>query len=891
MELDLGRILDALPAMLWTALPDGPTEFVNRRWSDYTGLSLDEDHGWEWHAAVNPDDLPDLLKRWQFVLASGEPGEMEARLRRFDGQYRWFLVQCSPICDDGGRIIMWCGVGTDIDDCRRAEEILRRPKLDFQLIVDSIPVPVAVTTPSGEVEGFNQSTLGYFGKTFEELKDWKASDIVHPDDLEQTIAAQMEAYQQGNSYDVESRHRRHDGTYRWHNVRGFPLRNPQGRILRWFHLLIDIDDRKQAERALRESEREARLIVDTIPGGIEVLAPTGQVELVNEHAARYFGKTAEELKRSGLIDFIHPEDLQIVRNAALRAITRGLPYEAEHRFLGADGEYRWFQVRGLPLCDVSGHVVRWYALHTDIDDKKRAEEALLKSERNLKLTIDTIPALAWAARPDGSAEFFNQHYLEYIGLSAEQAQGWGWTDAVHPNDIEGLAATWRAILASGKPGETEARLRRHDGKYRWLLFRTNPLRDAEGSIVKWYGVNTDIDGRKRAEEELRRSEAFLAEGQHLARMGNLSWDVARGDIVWSEPLYHIFQFEPGTVITLDLIASRVHPEDMPLMGDMIERAQRGESGFEYQHRIILPDQSIKYVHLIAHRARNTSGQTEYLGAVLDITQRQLSEEALEKVRSELAQVTRIMSLGVLTASIAHEVNQPLAGIITNANTCLRMLAADPPNITVAQETARRTIRDGNRAADVISRLRTLFSRRTVAIEPIDMNEAVREVLALTSGHLQRSRVVPRIELAERLPLVGGDRIQLQQVIINLLRNASDAMRGVDDRPRRLLIRTEPLGDDHVRVSVQDAGVGLEPEAAARVFEAFYTTKSDGMGIGLSVSRSIIENHNGRLWVHANDGPGVTFSFSIPQYRDDTAQARNTNLAGATDQAKNASGIS
>ena len=183
MEIDLGRILDALPAMVWTALPDGRIDFVNRRWSEYTGFSLGEAHGWEWQAAINPDDLPKLLERWRSILASGEPGEMEARVRRLDGQYRCFLVQCSPICDDAGRIVKWCGVATDVEDFRRAEEAMRRRELDFQLIVDSIPVPVAVTTPSGEVEGLNQPTLDYFGKTFEELKGWKASDVVHPDDL------------------------------------------------------------------------------------------------------------------------------------------------------------------------------------------------------------------------------------------------------------------------------------------------------------------------------------------------------------------------------------------------------------------------------------------------------------------------------------------------------------------------------------------------------------------------------------------------------------------------------------------------------------------------------------------------------------------------------------
>ena len=224
MEIDLGRVLDELPAMVWTAQPDGRIDFVNRRWSEYTGLSLGEAHGWGWQAAIDPDALPQLLTRWRSILASGEPSELEAPVRGFDGQYRRFRVQCSPMLDDGGRIIKWCGVATDIEDLRRAEETLRRRELDFQLVVDSIPVPVAVTTPSGEVEGLNQPTLDYFGKTFEELKGWKTSDVVHPDDLERTIVAQLDAHQNGSAYDVESRHRRADGVYRWHNVRGFPLR-------------------------------------------------------------------------------------------------------------------------------------------------------------------------------------------------------------------------------------------------------------------------------------------------------------------------------------------------------------------------------------------------------------------------------------------------------------------------------------------------------------------------------------------------------------------------------------------------------------------------------------------------------------------------------------------
>jgi C4-dicarboxylate-specific signal transduction histidine kinase len=252
-----------------------------------------------------------------------------------------------------------------------------------------------------------------------------------------------------------------------------------------------------------------------------------------------------------------------------------------------------------------------------------------------------------------------------------------------------------------------------------------------------------------------------------------------------------------------------------------------------------------------------------MGALQDVTGQRLAEDALSKLRSELAHVARVTSLGALTASIAHEVNQPIAGIMTNATTCLRMLTADPPNIDGARETARRMIRDSNRASEVITRLRTLFSRKETTIEPVDISEATREIIALSLSELQRDRVIVQQELQDDLPPVAGDRVQLQQVILNLLRNASEALSGVDDRPRELIVRTERDEGDCVRLTVRDTGVGIAPHDMDRLFDAFYTTKSGGMGMGLSVSRSIIDSHHGRLWAAPNDGPGTNFSFSLP----------------------------
>ena len=435
-------------------------------------------------------------------------------------------------------------------------------------------------------------------------------------------------------------------------------------------------------------------------------------------------------------------------------------------------------------------------------------------------------------------------------------------ERIHPEDRPRVEQVrWMAIRRK-TDFEVEYRLLLPGGSMKYVHSIGHCLMSQSGDI-EYIGALMDITERKRAEEELRRSEAFLAESQHLSRIGSFSWHVATDEITWSEQLYRIFQFDQGVPVTLELIGTRVRPEDIPLLNNMIERARGDVSDFEYEYRLQMPDHSVKYVHLIAHGSRDTDGRLEYLGAVQDVTQRRLSEEALGKARSELAHVAGVISLGVLTASIAHEVNQPLSGVITNASTCLRMLAADPPNIEGARETSRRAIRDGNRASAVITRLRALFSKKDATTESVDLNAATREVIALSLSKLQRNRVILRLELADDLPLITGDRVQLQQVILNLLGNASDAMNAVDDRPRQLLIRTARDEGHRVRLTVQDVGVGFDPQAADRLFEAFYTTKNDGMGIGLSVSRSIIESHHGRLWATPNDGPGATFSFSVP----------------------------
>ncbi len=397
--------------------------------------------------------------------------------------------------------------------------------------------------------------------------------------------------------------------------------------------------------------------------------------------------------------------------------------------------------------------------------------------------------------------------------------------------------------------------------------RTRELAAANEQLTKEIADRTVAEERLREEErELNRSETRNA----------AILDSALDCIVTIDQEGRITEFNPAAECTFDrrrdeVLGTRLADVIIPpslqekhRLG-LARHLATGEStvlGTRIEMTAVRADGSEFPVELAITRIP-LDGPPSFTGYLRDITERKRSEEALGKARSELARVARATTLGALTASIAHEVNQPLSGIITNASTCLRMLAADPPNVDGARETARRTIRDGNRASEVIQRLRALFGKKDGTTESVDLNEAAQEVIALSQTELQRSRAIVLVQLDDNLPPVTGDRVQLQQVMLNLILNAADAMSGIEDRPRQLVIRTERDEGDRVRLTVQDSGVGFEPQGAEKLFEAFYTTKSGGMGIGLSVSRSIIESHRGRLWAAPNEGPGATFSFSVP----------------------------
>lgn len=863
MEADFGEVLNALPSIVFTLCADGRVDFGNSRWEEYTGLRWSMKDHWRWEDVVEPNDLPSLIA----TLHAGtgkEARECEVRLRSADGRLRWFLVGCRPVRAASGEISKWCAIATDIDDRKTAALTLAESEREARLILGTIAGMVALFTPDGRLNGSNQQLLDYFQMPLEEVAQWATNGITHPDDLEHCIDTFTSSLRTGDPYDFETRFRRHDGMFRWFQIRGLPVRDESGNIIRWYGLLTDIDDRRKAADALRESQSQLHLIVNSLPGLIIVLRPDGSVETVNDQSLRFFGYDFAEHQNWQTNNIIHPDDRAQAVALFAEAVASGQSYEVVERLRRHDGVYRWFQVRGNPVRNHDGATVRWYFLLNDIDDGKRAESALADSEREFRHIVNMVPGMIILSTPDGTLDGSNQQLLDYFGISLEEVQSWATNGITHPDDVQINIDKFMGSLESGEPYHYESRYRRHDGAFRWFQVRGQPLRNAEGKIVRWYGLLTDIDDRKNVEEELRRNRAFLAAGQTVSSTGTFSWNVQTDELTLSDEWLRIFELD-GERVTLERIRERIHPDDLSFLAEKMNSVREVGGTLDYELRLLSREGAIKHIRVISQAIDHEDGHRESLGAIQDVTQKRLAEEAGDQLRAELARLTGFLSLGQMSAAIAHEVNQPISGILTNAGTCLRMLSMEPPNIETALETARRTIRDANRATEVIVRLRALFGKRTISFGKLDLHHAVNEVIALLASDQRRNGVVIRTSFLRDLPPVNGDRVQLQQVISNLLRNSIDAVKGIRDRLKMIEIRTRIDDDGLVGLAVIDNGVGIDTDSASRMFEAFYTTKTDGMGIGLTICRSIIENHGGRLWAEANDGPGVTIHFSLPAY--------------------------
>jgi PAS domain S-box-containing protein len=616
-------------------------------------------------------------------------------------------------------------------------------------MLNMIPAMAWSTSPDGQLEYCNQHYLDFFGRPFEELKGLGFWSQFHPDDMSSLWDPWQEMMADKRGGEVQGRIRRADGEYRWVMFRAQPLLDDDGEVVRWYGVNSDIEDRKRMEDALREterkllaSERNLAILIDSLPVMAWSSDEAGNTDFFNKGFLDYVGLSAEEMHDFGYVDIFHPDEAdRIMSNWRRDMLTSASAQKG--RIRGADGTYRWFYLSGRKFADANG-VKRWVGVNVDIDDLqqaedalKRGDEALRQSETRLRQMISMIPGWAWSADVGGSATFISQHYLEYIGLGLDEALGLGWLKAVHPDDLEHVTATWRAMQEAAVPAEFEARLRHVDGHYRWFLFRGNPHYDETGKVSEWFGVNIDIDDRKRAEEELRQSQA------------------------------------------------------------------------------------------------------------------------------ELSHITRMTTIGELAVSIAHEVNQPLMAIVTNAGTCLRWLDESKLNLEQARLAAERIVRDGHRAGDIIACIRAMARKAPPRLEAVDLHEAINDVFDLAAGELRRKGFEPSADFVSARVQVQADRAQLQQVLLNLIMNAIEAMGASGSGGRLLSVATLLDAGGAAQVRVSDTGPGLGIGVADRMFDAFYSTKDDGIGMGLSICRSILDAHGGRIWAEANEPAGTTFCFTLP----------------------------
>jgi PAS domain S-box-containing protein len=507
-----------------------------------------------------------------------------------------------------------------------------------------------------------------------------------------------------------------------------------------------------------------------------------------------------------------------------------------------------------------------------IADRWRAIEALRQSEEQWKEVFEHNPVMYFMVDASGTVLSVNAFGAAQLGYSVGELVGQSVLNVFFEEDREFVRKN--VAICTERPGQShgwEVRKIRKDGTVLWVRENAKAVRRPGDQLIVLVACE-DITERKRAEDALRQSEMYLAEAQRISRTGSFAWRVASGELFWSDEIFRIFEYDRAMTPSLDLVLQRTHPEDRAAVQRLLDRVSDEGEDWELDRRLLMPDGSVKYVHAVAHVVNDASDNLEFVGAVMDVTATKRAEEQLNLVRAELAHVTRVTTMGELTAAIAHEVSQPLTGLVSSGHACLRWLAGDPPNLEAARRAVERMVNDGSRAGEVINRIRAMVRKSPPRRDQLNINDTIMEVIALIRSELQRNGISLRAELSNDLPLVLGDRIQLQQVILNLIVNAIEAMSGVDRLQRELLVASVQDGSNDVLVTVRDTGTGLDRTSLDHLFEAFYTTKAHGMGMGLAISRTIIEAHGGRLWATPNVPQGAIFRFRLPTDGEETTLA-------------------
>ncbi|MER8700323.1 PAS domain-containing protein [Mesorhizobium sp. M1227] len=752
--------------------------------------------------------------------------------------------------------------------CNGARAALREGEFTLRQIIETVPGLIWSNGPDGEPTHVGQRLLSYSGMRFEEFKQGGWEAFVHPDDYPETAKAFYHAIQTGTAYQGLTRLRRADGEFRWHHARCEPLCDRQGRVVQWYGLCVDVDECKRAEDQLRRSEAHL--------AEAQRLSHTG-VSVGNESTILYFSEEAYRIwgfdpalgmpSREAVWQRIHPDDRDGVRAKAEHSFSEKTGYSHGYRIVLPDGTAKHLESIAQPVFSPSGELVEMIGTQIDVTESKHAEEALRESEYKLRQIFETVPGLLWSADPAGEPTQLNQRLLDYTGMRFEDFKHGGWEVFLHPDDIPETASALQHAIQTGTSYQAVNRLRRADGEFRWHHTRGEPLRDHQRRIVQWYGLSVDIDEAKEAEERLRRSEAYLAEAQSLSHTGSAAYNDTK-ILYWSDETYRIFGFDPRNGLpSREAVERRIHPDDLERAREKALRAVRQKKNYELQYRIALPAGLIKYIESTSYPKFSASGDlVEVVSTLLDVTERkhaQEEHERLSQLEANLAHMNRLSMMGELAASLAHEITQPIAAARNNARAAMHFLDRHPSDLDEIREALASVVSDSDRAGDIIDRIRDHIKKAPPRKSRFDLNGAIDEVIGLAQGAINTNGVSVRTLLTEALADVQGDRVQLQQVVLNLILNAVEAMSTIEAGPRELLISTDQAQTGGVFVSVRDSGPGIDADHIDRIFDAFYTTKSSGVGMGLSICRSIIDAHGGRLWADKNASGGAMLRFSLP----------------------------
>ena len=875
-EKHLRDVVDTIPATVWSTLPDGSNTYVNKRFVEYSGMSAERMAGSGWQTLIHPNDLERHAGKWKEAVATGKPYENEVRSRRSDGQYRWQLDRGVPLRDEGGNIVKWYGVTTDIEDRKRAEEALQLVSNDLQDSKAKLEEAQRIAhvgywewdLTSNRVI-WSDETYRIYGLRPQEYPIDMAvvRKMIHPEDLESVFRVAEEALRGGLRTDVEHRIIRPSGELRTVHSQGDVKKDASGRTCQMFGTVQDITDRKRAEDKIREQDAELRQIVDLAPQLVTVFGPNRERLYANRILLDYLGISLDEWRqRPDSDEFLHPDDRERVDAHSARALSSGASYELEFRVRKSSGNYRWFLTRFSAVRDDKGQIMRWYVAATDIEDRKRAEDALQQSQFYLTEGQRLAQMGSWAFNPSGFFEYWSEELFRIYGLDPQMGAPTleEYLATIHPLDRDFMAETIKRMHAERSGCDVKKRIVRPDGEQRYIRSVGIPI--VNGELLKGFlGTAIDITEQELLNQELERRQAHLTEAQKLTHTGSWAWRLAdRKTVHLSEEWYRIYGFDPALgAPTWEEYFERVHPEDRLKWTGTIERAIVEKADYDLEFRILLPNGMVKWIRTVGHPVLSNTGDLEqFVGSSTDITALKSAEQEREKLRqleADLAHIDRVSTLGEMAASLAHEIKQPIAAAVTSANICIEWLAHEPPNLDRARAAAARIDKYGNRAAEIIDRIRSFYKKSPPQRELVDVNGIIEEILSLLKGEATRSSIAMRTDLSAELPKIMADRVQLQQVFMNLMLNGIEAMA---DSGGELTVNSE-LQDGQLQFSVSDTGVGLPKEKMDQIFSAFFTTKPQGSGMGLAISRSIVESHGGRLWASANSEGGATFHFTLP----------------------------